>query len=107
MILILDSVDFLLVDNVQMDISLILINQNVIIVSSHFQVDVHLAIQINVISVLMDFSYEMGTAKPVIVFIVKIVDCVMQKNAHNADKVFLYGLAFVGKTGDDYSDNFI
>ena len=49
----------------------------------------------------------MVTVKPVIVFIVKTVDCVMQKNAHNADKVILYGLVFVGKTGDDYSDNFI
>ena len=104
MILILDSVDFLLVDNVQMVITLIRLNQNVIIVSSNFQVVVHLVIKIYVIRVLTDFSCEMGTVKHVIVFIVKIVDFVMQKNVLNADKVLLYGLVFVGKTGDDYSD---
>lgn len=90
-----------------MVITSIPLNQNVIIVSSNFQVVVHLAIQLNVISVLRDFSYEMGIVKPVIVFIIKIVDCVMQKNAHNVDKVLLYGLVFVGKTGVDFSSNFI
>ena len=91
MILILDSADFSLVDNVQMVITLIQLNQNVIIVSSNFQVVVPLVIQIYVINVLMDFSCEMETVKLVIVFIVKIVDCVTQKNAHNADKDLLYG----------------
>lgn len=107
MILILDSVDFSLVGSVPTAITLILLNQNVIIVSSNFLVVVHLVIQINVIHVLMVFSYEMGIVKHVIVFIVKIVDSVMQKNVHNVDKDLLYGLVFVGKTGDDYSDIFI
>ena len=43
----------------------------------------------------------MGTVKHVIVFIIKIVDCVMQKSALSVEQVSLYGLVFVGKTGDD------
>ena len=56
MMLILDSQDMSLVHNVQMGITLIPHNQNVIIVSSSFQVGVHLAIKISVTSVLLDFS---------------------------------------------------